>query len=262
MGFDKLRQQAVSTARALGEPLLEPLNRAMSYLRLVLGDIEDWFEKNEKLIGKWANLGIAQLARVNAYFGELWDIVNSQGWVAALKKLGADIKKAFTLAITYIKPYAKEIGKLMADSFIATIKGLIKGVLSSETGAGVVGTAGGAKGGAVIGGALAGPPGALAGGLGGALLGPVLILRKLKEDIQDAMGGYWESRKQLGLQQERLKTGTGLPYRPSFEIGERGRPIPSKNLDRIYNVLEDSKRIQDKTKGFIENLASNTNTVF
>ncbi len=111
----QLKQQFIATFRFLGEPLLEPFLRLSDKVSETLESMEIWFGENKKAIEEWGNVAID-------YFEDLLAIVKDKGWETALSRLGADIKKALKITIEYIKPYAFEIGRIMAAGFWNAIK--------------------------------------------------------------------------------------------------------------------------------------------
>ncbi len=103
----------------IGEVFIDDTTKAFTNMR-------DWLEANSALIGEWAVFVKERLSWVVNYFEWLYDIVNNEGWHAALAQLGMDIKEAMTIAWEYIKPYAIDAGKWIAKGFWEGIKGTAK----------------------------------------------------------------------------------------------------------------------------------------
>jgi len=96
-------------------------------VKTAVENITKWLTENQDTIYGWAAVVQEKVLAAVDYFQQLWDLVNSQGWSAALEKLGADIKKALTLTMEFIKPYAIDIGKAMARGFFEAINNFFTG---------------------------------------------------------------------------------------------------------------------------------------
>ena len=84
--------------------------------------IREWLKVNKDNFAEWAEFVKVRLQWVINYFQWLLDIVQNQGWHAALSQLGMDIQAALKITWTYIKPHAKAAGEAMARAFLTAVK--------------------------------------------------------------------------------------------------------------------------------------------
>jgi len=131
--------------------------------------MRDWTKNSQDEVVAWSVVVKEKLEAAIAYFKQLKDLVENEGWDKAFEKLGVDIKKALTLTMGFIKPYAVEIGTVMGEAFIGAAKVSIKSLFSGQAGVGASISGGALLGGVV--GSVAGPLGTAAGAAIGGVIG-------------------------------------------------------------------------------------------
>jgi len=105
-----------------GVSLLPAVNRIGAVLK-------KWFVGNQTKIKEWGEVADKWLNKAIDWFQDLLDLIKDEGWSAGLKKIGADVAKAFKLTFEFLTPIAVKLGKAIALGFVGLVKDIIADLL-------------------------------------------------------------------------------------------------------------------------------------
>ncbi len=88
--------------------------------------LTEWSDANIENIKAWAGVVREHLLLAVGYFQDLFDLLQNEGWHAALSKLGVDIQNALKITLEIIRPQAEELGKMIGRGFLSAVSSLGK----------------------------------------------------------------------------------------------------------------------------------------
>ena len=112
-----LRAEITRVGVAIGNVFIEDVAAWANSMR-------DWLKENKENIRGWAEVVREKMLLGIGYFQDLLDLLSSEGWHAALSKLGVDIQNALKITLEIIRPQAEELGKMIGRGFLSAVSSL------------------------------------------------------------------------------------------------------------------------------------------
>lgn len=110
-GLKQLWNVIGDIAELIGAPFLPLIKQASKALK-------EWLIENQDEFSRWGEVAAGAVRKVIGYILDLYNLITSEGWAAGMTKIEKDLIAAFEKA----KPYALDLGRMIAAGFLEAIK--------------------------------------------------------------------------------------------------------------------------------------------